>query len=138
MSKPMPNSQMNITPMIDVLLVLLVIFMAVLPIKPRAIDVKLPPAAETTPAPPSALHVVAEIGPARDVSINSQPVDRRELQSRLLSIFEERRDKTLYVLGAGSLPYSDVMEVIDAAKGAGVNRIGIVTERMRSPVPAGS
>jgi biopolymer transport protein ExbD len=67
---------------------------------------------------------------ARSV-INRQPVTEGALESMLPQIFEHRRDKTLYVMGAGTLPYGDIVDVIDAARGAGVNRVRIVTEAMR-------
>jgi biopolymer transport protein ExbD len=130
---PKATAEMNITPMIDVLLVLLVIFMAALPISQRGLDVALPPEAGPARNPPPDTHIVAEVGPEREMSINRQPVARGELESTLRAIFESRRDKTLYVMGAATLPYGDIVDVIDAAKGAGVARVGIVTERMRRP-----
>ena len=67
----------------------------------------------------------------RRLSINNQDVTIVGLESRLREIFETRRDKTMFIAGAGSLTYGEVIEVIDAAKGAGVDKVGIVTEGMR-------
>ena len=65
------------------------------------------------------------------IEINHQPVTLADLESRLREIYEKRVNKTLYVAGAGSLRYGDIIAVIDVSKGAGVNRVGIITEGMR-------
>ena len=67
----------------------------------------------------------------RRISVNKQDVTMAELETRLRNIFEQRKDKTMFIVGAGTLRYGDIVEVIDAAKGAGVEKVGIVTEGMR-------
>ena len=131
-STPKATADMNVTPMIDVLLVLLVIFMAALIVSVRGIDINLPAdTQQQQAAAPDVNQIVVNYTADKRLSINNSEVTIPQLEQRLRGIFEERQNKTMFIIGAGSLKYGDIMAVIDAAKGAGVEKVGIVTDGMR-------
>src|SRR5215210_1879212 len=120
------ENEINVTPMIDVLLVLLIIFMAALPSMRKAIDIQLPdPTPSVAPANATSNQIVLEVLSGGKYSINTEKVGKDRLGSRLKEIYEPRPEKIIFVKGDPKVKYGDVVHAMDVSRGSGVKVIGV-------------
>lgn len=135
-SKGLEN-EINVTPMIDVLLVLLIIFMAALPSMRKAIDIQLPdPNPQATPPTNAPNQIVLQVLPGGQFSINTEKVDKARLGPRLKEIYDPRPEKIIFITGDPTVKYQDVIDAMDIARGSGVKVIGVPPKDVGKDAPA--
>jgi len=123
-------SEINMTPMIDVLLVLLIIFMVITPLTPKGLEALVPQPNEdqVEQVERNVRTIVVSVNADKSILINRDPARLEVLEDRLRNIFKTRAERVMFVRGAPTLDFREVAEVIDIGKGAGVDRIGLLTE----------
>ena len=125
-----PRADINVTPFIDILLVLLVIFMTISPNERTGLSAAIPQPHPPGPEQPQETVIVLSMDRNGIIRINQDEVEPSSLIGRLQDIFKTRNDRTMFVQADDELLFNDVAQLVDAAKGAGVNRIGLMTAQI--------
>ena len=123
------KSDINVTPLVDVMLVLLIIMMLIAPMLQKGVDVRMPAAANTTDKPETQGQTVVAIMADRRVFLNARPIRNEDLTSRVTELLEAKRDSIIIIKADQDAEYSAVMATMDALRAAGVEDMGLITEK---------
>jgi biopolymer transport protein ExbD len=128
-----PKSDINVTPLVDVMLVLLIIMMLVAPMLQKGVDVQLPLADHTVDKPDSQEQTVVAIDARNGFHVNGIPIDRREMAERVKVALEEKNERIVLIKGDKDASYAAVMAAMDDLRKAGIEDIGLITEPKTPP-----
>ena len=127
------NAEINVTPLVDVMLVLLIIMMLVAPLLQKGVDVRLPSAANTTDKPETQEQTVVAVGADKRLYLNGVPVRDDDLRQKITDILENKKEKIVLIRGDEDAPYSAIMGAMDRLREASIENIGLITERKIKP-----
>jgi biopolymer transport protein TolR len=131
------KSDINVTPLCDVMLVLLIIMMIVAPLLQQGVSVKLPTAANTTDKPETQDQTVVAIAANKMMYLNAKPVQEGELASKINELLESKKEKIVIIRADEDVEYSAVMAAMDQLRQAGIEDIGLITDPKRAPASPG-
>ena len=123
-----PKSEINVTPLVDVMLVLLIIFMILQPMLQMGYDVNVPPPNQNTSAPPSGDQIIVSLTANNDVYLNKERVERSNLPIRLQEVLRNRGNKPVFFSCEDAVKYDDAMKIMDIVRNNGAKNIGIVMD----------
>jgi biopolymer transport protein TolR len=130
-------AEMNVVPLIDILLVLLIIFMVITPLTPKGIEVLVPQSSQPDAAPPVSTAIVVQVladtkTNQAELKINNENVTWQAFGSRMDQIFKERAEKVAFVKGGNDVMFMDVARAVDIMRGAGIDKVGLITAKLEA------
>ncbi len=131
------KADINVTPLVDVMLVLLIIMMLVAPLLQQGVPVRMPEAANTMDKPDTQDQTVVSVDSQNRFWVNGKQVDKREFADRVASVLEDKKEKVVLIKGDQDARYSSIMAAMDDLRKAGIEDIGLITERKKTPQSAG-
>jgi biopolymer transport protein ExbD len=123
------KADINVTPLVDVMLVLLIIMMLIAPMLQQGVSVKLPQASNTADKPETQDQTVVAVTSDKRLYLNGVPIQEGELQSKIQTLMETKKEKIVLIKGDEEAPYSAIMNTMDRLRGANIENIGLITER---------